>query len=132
MVWFVILLLVLGGGFYLYTKLKKIEQEILAEQEAEKQARQQQLREQTAETSGNLAADEQPSPAGPVDDEEDSSQLAEQLLRAVTQQPGIKQTALYPMFAAVPKRTLQYTLRELTDAGRLKREKIGNSFLLYP
>lgn len=132
MVWFVILLLVLGGGFYLYTKLKKIEQEILAEQEAEKQARQQQLRVQTAETSGNLAADEQPSPAGPTDDEEDSSRLAEQLLRAVTQQPGIKQTALYPMFDAVPKRTLQYTLRELTDAGRLKREKIGNSFLLYP
>jgi hypothetical protein len=136
MFWFVILLLVLGGAFYLYAKLKKIEQEILAEQEAEKEARKRELREQTARDSGNLPEDKQQTPqarsAADEDTEEDSAGLAEQLVRTVTEQPGIKQTALYPLFGHVPKRTLQYTLRELTDAGRLKREKIGNSFLLYP
>ena len=135
MFWFVVLLLVLGGAFYLYSKLKKIEQEILAEQEAEKEARQQELRSQAAAADSKVAEDNKTPQVGSADEEageEDSADLAEQLIRAVAQQPGVKQTALYPLFNHVPKRTLQYTLRELTDAGRLKREKIGNSFLLYP
>lgn len=135
MFWFVILLVVLGAGFYLYSKLKKIEEEILAEQEAAQRARQQERQSPPQPSPEKQSAISKPAskpPAASQSASPEATSLAEQLLRTVREQPGIKQTELYPLFSTTPKRTLQYTLRELTDAGRIRREKQGNSFLLHP
>jgi len=58
--------------------------------------------------------------------------LEDEILAAVNNLPGVKQTELYDSFTDVTKKHLQQVLKEMDDSGKLKREKKGSSYLLYP
>lgn len=66
----------------------------------------------------------------PVEDE--AMSLEDEILAAVTNLPGIKQTELYDSFTDVERKQLQKLIRDMDEAGKLKREKQGTSYLLYP
>lgn len=140
MFWFIVLLLLAGAGFYFYQKMMEIEREIRAEQDA-----------------GQASAGGAASPASkpePVQDEPSDSQivtpevdkmttkvvpvadaslsLEDEILAAIKNLPGVKQTEIYASFADVNKKQLQQLLKELADGGKINREKKGSSYLLYP
>ena len=140
MFWFVLLLLLAGAGFYFYQKMMGIEREIRAEQEA-------------GQVSSEVAATPVPIPK-PVQEEVSDSEivtpevdkmtakvvpvadaslsLEDEILAAIENLPGVKQTELYSSFADISKKQLQQMLKDLADSGKLKREKKGSSYLLYP
>ncbi len=137
MFWFVVLLLIVGGCFFLYHRMVEIEKEIRAGQDVVKTPPvQKPIRDEegsgpiapppvvTAEV-GNLAAK-----AEPVEDE--ALSLEDEVLSAVVNLPGMKQTELYDGFADVSRKKLQQMLKEMDDAGQIRREKKGSSYLLYP
>jgi uncharacterized iron-regulated membrane protein len=139
MFWFIVLLLLAGAGFYFYQKLMKIEREIRAEQEAEA-ARAAAAKAQQAEPEPIKA---EPAKAAPVKKVEpataapavaagEESELESQIVAAVSNQPGLKQTELYTKFADINKKQLQQLLKEMADSGSLKREKKGSSYLVFP
>jgi hypothetical protein len=138
MFWFIVLLLVVGAGFYFYQKLISIEQEIHAEQEAYSAALQKAEKtpgEVPTAKEADLEEEElDPEAASPAVTSEPSEpiSLAEMICAEVNKQTGIKQTDLYPMFATTNKKQLQRLIKELADDGRLRREKRGSSYLLYP
>lgn len=134
MFWFIVLLLVVGAGFYFYQKMKSIEREIYAEQKI-------------APVSDPVAQDAEKPPldvpqatvfdtetklSAVVPEESETATLEASILAEVAKQPGLKQTDLYPLFAATNKKQLQRLLKEMADEGRLKREKESRTFLLYP
>ncbi len=147
MFWFVVLLLLAGAGFFFYQKMMAIEQEIRAEQQADSAAK-----VAEPEKSGEPAVAEEKTDAV----EEDASDppvvtpevekmtvkaepvadvdmtLEDEILAAVQNLPGMKQTELYDSFTDVGKKQLQQLLKELDEGGKLKREKQGSSYLLYP
>jgi CHASE3 domain sensor protein len=145
MFWFIVLLLLAGAGFYFYQKMMAIEREIRAEQEAAQAADIVAAKTTEAETSAGKA--EQPTEtidppvvtpevesmaakAEPVVDE--SLSLEDEVIAAVNNLPGVKQSELYNSFGDVSKNQLQKLIKELADSGKLKREKKGSSYLLYP
>lgn len=138
MFWFIVLLLILGAGFYMYQKLVAIEREIRAEQEAEESS----LEEPDMSTSEE-AVDDLPDPqivspevenmiekVEPVADGDLS--LEEEILLAVKNLPGLKQTEIYSSFSDVNRKRLQQLLKDLDSEGKIKREKQGSSYQLYP
>jgi len=145
MFWVIVLLLLAGAGFYFYQKMMEIEKEIRAEQEAEKAGGVSQQAEVAKEESPAVAAAEEEysdppvvtpdvekmaAKAEPVSDEFLS--LEDEILAAVNNLPGVKQTELYTSFADINRKQLQQLLKEMDDGGKLKREKKGSSYLLYP
>lgn len=144
MFWFIVVLLIAGAGFYFYQKLMNIEREIRAEQEAGKAG--------SAAPQPSAAGKTEPEPvreeeatgppvvtpevekmaakATPVPDEGMTTE--EEIVVAVTNLPGIKQTELYTSFPDIDKKKLQQMIKELADSGKLKREKQGSSYLLHP
>ncbi|SHI51662.1 hypothetical protein SAMN02745165_00284 [Malonomonas rubra DSM 5091] len=144
MFWFIVLLLLAGAGFYFYQKMMTIEREIREEQDAA-QADAEPVEEAKVEEvkAEEPAAEEASDPpvvtpevekmaakAEPVADVE--MNLEDEILEAVKNLPGMKQTDIYTSFADVGKSQLQKLLKEMDDDGKLKREKKGSSYLLYP
>ena len=142
MFWFIVVLLLAGAGFYFYQKMMEIEREIRTEQEVG-QVVTQVTTAAPAEKPEAVKEEEVADPpvvtpevekmaakATPVADEDMS--LEGEILEAVNNLPGVKQTELYSSFSDVSKKQLQTLLKELDDAGKLKREKKGSSYLLYP
>ncbi len=131
MFWFIVLLLVVGAGFYFYQKLIAIEREIHAEQKEYNAALQkaekspQDISAANDSDSGNTAVDLTSEGDAPIS-------LEEAILAEINKQAGIKQTDLYPMFSATNKKQLQKLIKVLADSGKLRREKQGSSYLLYP
>lgn len=130
MFWFIVLLLVVGAGFYFYQKMMAIEREIRAEQEAE------------GGHKAPVKESEKPSvdlsEMSPFDMENSSSTtppeqstMEETITAAVTKEPGTKQTDLYTLFPDLSKKQLQKTIKKMSDDGILRREKQGSSYLLY-
>lgn len=137
MFWFVVLLLLAGAGFYFYQKMMDIEREIRAEQEAEQATSEvpaapaATVQRDTSESSlVTPEVDKMTTKAVPVADA--TLSLEDEILAAVENLPGVKQSEIYNSFADVSKNQLQKLLKELDDAGKLKREKKGSSYLLYP
>jgi len=143
MLWFIVLLLLAGGGFYFFQKLKTIEREIRAEQETEKAStvaapsvapvKAEAKPKQEAASDPPIVTSEvanMTAKAAPVSDGGMSTE--DEIVAAVTNLPGVKQTELYGSFPDVDKKKLQQLIKELTDSGRLKREKQGSSYALYP
>ena len=131
MFWFIVLLLVVGAGFYFYQKLISIEREIHAEQEAYTVALQK-AEKPPEEVPEAKEPDPKTTPAAVTPQLDEPNSLAEMICVEVNNQAGIKQTDLYPMFASTNKKQLQRLIKELADDGRLRREKLGSSYLLYP
>ena len=129
MFWFVVLLLVVGAGFYFYQKMMAIEREIRAEQVAENEH----VSPEPEPEPENLAAkptslDKENGSATAV---QEQSPIEEAIISAVAEKPGIKQTDLYPLFADTSKKQLQKLIKNMSDNGVLRREKQGSSYLLY-
>ncbi len=140
MFWFVVLLLVVGAGFYFYQKLTAIEREIRAEQAAEKAraAASSSAVVEAKKPAADLAAEpelvavereptiaETPVPA-------EATSFEDEILAAVNNLPGIKQTELSAGFPDVEKKRFQQTIKKLADDGSVRREKEGSSYLLFP
>lgn len=130
MFWFIILLLVVGAGFYFYQKMMAIEREIHAELDLAKAAvapvqEPEKHHEKGPETP-------LPDPVSPALEVVESTTLKGTILAEVTKQPGMKQTELYPLFVDTNKKQLQQLLKEMADDGTLRREKQASSYLLYP
>lgn len=130
MFWFVVLLLVVGAGFYFYQKMMAIEREIRAEQVAENE------HVSPGPEPENPAADAvQPRSldreSGTATAVQEQSPIKEAIISAVAENPGIKQTELYLLFADTSKKQLQKLIKNMADNGVLRREKQGSSYLLY-
>jgi hypothetical protein len=138
MFWFIVLLLVVGAGFYFYQKLISIEREIHAEQEAYSSALQKDQKpdEKVPEMEESALETADPAPetvsTSVVVNGGEADSLEEQVCAEVNKQAGIKQTDLYLLFSATDKKQLQRLIKKLADDGRFKREKQGSSYLLYP
>jgi hypothetical protein len=131
MFWFIVLLLVVGAGFYFYQKLISIEREIHAEQEVYNASLQKVEKVPEGVPVAKDADSENMSSVVTTENGEPIS-LEEMICVEVNKQGGIKQTDLYPLFSATNKKQLQRLIKGLADDGRLKREKQGSSYLLYP
>ena len=147
MFWFIVLLLLAGAGFFFYQKMMTIEREIREEQDTDQvvnettavQPVSEEALEEPAKGTDEAAVDSQivtpevedmTTKVEPVADE--SFSLEDEILAAVNNLPGVKQTELYDSFTDVTKKHLQQVLKEMDDSGKLKREKKGSSYLLYP
>lgn len=139
MFWFIILLLIVGGCFYLYQKMVVIEEEIRAGQDivkkpAAKSFHEAQAKDEVVEIVSppvvTLEVEGMAAKAEPVAD--DALSLEDEIFSAVENLPGIKQTELYDSFSDINKKRLQQLLKEMDDEGKIKREKKGSSYLLFP
>ncbi len=158
MLWFIVLLLLAGAGFFFYQKLTTIEREIRAEQDAEA-ARAGDISDTSSEQKASGESTEAAQPATPKEEvvaepevsdspivtpevekltakvepvPDAAMSLEDEVLAAVNNMPGVKQTDMYSSFADVDKKQLQQLFKDMADDGRLKREKKGSSYLLYP
>jgi uncharacterized membrane protein len=146
MLWFIVLLLVLGGGFYVYYKLKEIEQQIRDEQAQEKEKTQQE-QQQPSELGSSASGDSHvaaksaaASVAKPVTETEEQqagdkpavSAPEAAILESIQNQPGIVQSDLYPQFPAMNKKRLQELIKRMADEGNITRESYRSSYRLYP
>ena len=134
MFWFIVLLLFVGAGFYFYQKMMAIEREIRVEQGADNEpVVPVQEREMQSEVMNQSTVFDPDSSLVSVESEmTDSTSTEDTILVKVTEQPGIKQTELYPLFADTNKKQLQQSIKKMADDGILRREKQGSSYLLYP
>ncbi|HEY5674481.1 MAG TPA: hypothetical protein VIR78_12295 [Malonomonas sp.] len=136
MFWFIMLLLVAGAGFYFYQKLTTIEREIRTEQAAEKA--------RAVASSAEVVEPEQPEEVPELVAVEREPTIAEtpvpvvfasfedEILAAINNLPGIRQTELSASFPDVEKKKFQQTLKKLADDGSVRREKEGSSYQLFP
>ena len=134
MFWFIVLLLILGAGFYFYQKLMVIEREIRAEQEndlfAQQESKSPEVVDEVQDSVLQPASEPQKVTNKPAVLQGDDA-LDVMLLEQIRQQPGIKQTELYSLFPDAGKKQLQQLLKEMNDTGRINREKQGSSYLLF-
>ncbi len=137
---FIVFLLLVGAGFYFYQKLKAIEAEIRAERKDENVHCSVNQDTVVADSDNNVFEAESETDvvelepttetvSEPIEDEMTSTEVA--IVAAVEKQSGMKQTALYPLFADISKKQLQQMIKDMNDKGLLRREKKGSSYLLY-
>ena len=142
MFWFIVLLAIAGAGFYFYQKLTTIEREIRAEQAAEKaraaasgpKAVEKAKVEPEPEPEPEpvlVAVEREPTIAEtPVPDEFSSTE--DEILAAVNNLPGIRQTELSESFPDIEKKKFQQSVKKLADNGSVRREKDCSSYLIFP
>jgi hypothetical protein len=128
MFWFVLLLILLGGGFYFYQRLVALEQEIRAEQEREKELQAKLVNQEAAVA---VAHDKESVPADAAADNPVAEVVDNPILRLVCAHPGVVQADLYADVPQLNKKQAQQMIRELVDAGKIRRERMGSSFKLY-
>lgn len=131
MFWIVLLLILLGGGFYFYQRLTDLEREIRAEQEREKE---QQASQGSGETSAAALLEKES--AQPLEQTISAADPAAEMvenpiLRIICTQPGVVQSDLYADLPQLNKKQAQQMVRELVEAGKVRRERQGSSFKLY-
>lgn len=130
MLWIMILFLALFcAGYYFYKRLVTIEREIRATQ-------QRKVDEPELPKVSEAPAVETPEVETPEVEQDAqlnaAENLLEDLLATVRETPGLAQLELYRHFADRDRRELQKMLRELDHQGRLRREKKGSSYRLFP
>ncbi|MFO7984055.1 MAG: hypothetical protein R6V08_11430 [Desulfuromonadales bacterium] len=116
------------AGYFGYRKLQKIEDEIREDLESRDEA----------ETSGAgtgktpemtpAVKKEMPSPVNEASKEE----IEALVLEKVRQSPGILQTEIYNAFAGRYRKELQGMMLKMDREGRLRREKKGSTYRLFP
>lgn len=128
MFWFVLLLILLGGGFYFYQRLVALEREIRAEQEREKELQAKLVNQEAAVATVD---EKESSPADEAADNPVGEVAENPILRLVCAHPGVIQADLYVDVPQLNKKQAQQMIRELVDAGKIRRERMGSSFKLY-
>lgn len=134
--WFLLLLVVVAGGIYLYQKLLGIEQEIRREQVPPTQTIQDESGDEVVkpEVAPPIFKEQVKLEPAVMDSEESSepASLEEGLLKVVTDLPGLLQTELYALFPGEERKRLQALLLRLDNKGLIKREKKKNSYRVFP
>jgi len=134
--WFLLLLVVVAGGIYLYQKLLAIEQEIRREQVAPTPVRQDEPGDEVVKPEvAPPIFKEQVKLEPAVPDNDDSSEpvsLEDGLLKVVTDLPGLLQTELYALFPGEERKRLQALLLRLDNKGVIRREKKKSSYRVFP
>lgn len=134
--WFLLLLVVVAGGIYLYQKLLAIEQEIRREQYNPTPVSTEESGDEVvkAEVAPPIFKEQvKLEPAVPDDNEDsESGGLEEGLLKVVTDLPGLLQTELYALFPGEERKRLQALLLRLDRKGLIKREKKKSSYRVFP
>ncbi len=128
MFWFVVVLIVLGLGFYFYQRMVALEQEIRAEQEREKEL---QTKQGHQDTAAATPRHKEPAPADAVAVNPAHDTAENPILQFVCAHPGVVQADLYADVPQLNKKQVQQIIRELVDAGKIRRERLGSSFKLY-
>ena len=138
---FIVLLVVIGASFYFYQKLTALEQEIRAEQARARAAAAPPLEspKSSVDSSPHTIFDEVETPSGAVAEAPSESAavtaegggLEKAIIAEVAKNPAMKQTELYQVFPETDRKQLQTLVKELADGGKIKRQKQGNSYLLY-
>lgn len=128
--WFLLFLVVVAGGIYLYQRLLAIEQEIRQEQQA-------QTTEKSNETPVvKVAPVIEPIKEGITSSEQEESDepvsLEESLLTVINDLPGLLQTELYALFPDSERKKLQTLLLKLDRNGLIRREKKNSSYRVFP
>lgn len=128
--WFLLFLVVVAGGIYLYQRLLAIEQEIRQEQQA-------QTTEKSNETPVvKVAPVVEPIKEGITSSEQEESDepvsLEESLLTVINDLPGLLQTELYALFPDSERKKLQTLLLKLDRNGLIRREKKNSSYRVFP
>lgn len=126
---FILLLLALiVAGYYVYQRLLALEREIRAAGPGPAERT-----ESSVAPLGGVSEESEPQPvtagAAMVTPE---AGLDNRILAVLAEAPGLAQTELYLEFPDAERRVLQKLLRRLEDSGRLRREKKGSSYRLYP
>lgn len=122
---FLLLLVLIGWGIYFCHRLKQIEADIRKDLEATEIDEDspvdgdEEIVRETSGAYGSAVSDAESDPVG-------------QILTLVGNEPGIKQTEVYSRLSDVPRKSIQELLRKLADDGRIRREKKGSSYQLYP
>ncbi len=133
MFWFVLFLILLGGGFYFYQRMITLERQIRAEQALEKE-RQHSERQVTVPAPESAPTPETTSPSvtastapgdHPVEGEQDP------VLGAIHLQPGVLQADIYEQLPELNKKQVQQMIRQLVEEGKVRRERAGSSYQLY-
>lgn len=128
MFWFVLLLILLGGGFYFYQRMLALEQEIRTEQQQEKELQARQVKQDTVAAT---SSEKEPA-AVDVTADKPATEIAENpILQFVCAHPGVVQADLYADLPQLNKKQAQQMIRELVEAGKIRRERLGSSFKLY-
>lgn len=58
--------------------------------------------------------------------------VMEKALPLIIETPGMKQTQFYPLFPGIAAETIRYVFYYADQLGEIKRQKKGNSYLLFP
>lgn len=58
--------------------------------------------------------------------------VMDRALPVIVESPGMRQTQFYTLFPEVPAETLRYVLYYAHELGLIKRQKKGNSYLIFP
>ncbi|MBD1400934.1 hypothetical protein [Pelovirga terrestris] len=128
MFWIVLLLILLGGSFYFYQRMVALEQEIRAEQEREKELQAQQVNQESAAAAPKKI---EPALVGAAAENPATEMAENPILQCVCAHPGVVQADLYADVPQLNKKQAQQMIRELVDAGKIRRERLGSSFKLY-
>lgn len=113
----IVLFLLVGGGFLAYRYLKALEAEIRAEIES-------------PEKPESAGEDKSVSYTSPGTEQETASELPERILQSIKTRPGILQKDFYSLLGDVDKKILQQELQDLDRAGRIIRNRSGNTYRL--
>ncbi|PLX92202.1 MAG: hypothetical protein C0621_09965 [Desulfuromonas sp.] len=131
MLWFLLFIVLIGAGFYFYQELLTIQREIREEQQAALESEAEVVADKAVPAAEEEAGEADENAAEPAVVEEEPT-LEGALLKAVSAAPGLLQSEIYPEFPDYTRKQLQQALRKLEDAGALRREKQGSSYLLFP
>lgn len=133
MFWIVVFLLLLGGTFYFYQKMKALEQQIRAEQALEKASYQSESAAADSATELTSAAPTpaRTVPAAPASGEPSVETVSDPVLHAIESQPGVLQADIYAQLHEFNKRQVQQMIRQLVEDGKVRRERAGSSYQLY-
>jgi len=139
MVGLVILMLAVLGGWYLWSRLKQLEIEIRRDiEEKNRHSEVEPEPEPAPEPEADRSVMQARATVTPPQTGEaqaaagDAAALQDRLLSLVAAEPGLLQTELYRKLPDQAVRVLQAELLNLSRSGRLRREKAGGSYRLFP
>lgn len=130
MLWFILLLILMGGTFYFYQRMRALEREIQAAQALEK-TRQQYTPKEAAAGSEPLSPPASGLQTASFSAKQPLNSAQDPLVTAIQSQPGVRQADIYAILPELGKRQIQQTIRQLEGEGKIRRERSGSSYQLY-
>jgi hypothetical protein len=121
----ILLLLLVGFGWFAYRELKLMETDILRDIELKNMA-------VATEAANNASLPQEEVILKVAESVPEPVPLSGRLLNVIADQPGIMQTDIYSQLPDYRKKQLQQTLQEMERIGVIRREKAKGSYRLFP